>query len=260
MEKIKMNGIKVFHNSEFGNIRVIKKENESWFIGKDVARVLGYSNIRDALSKHVEEEDKGVARCDTLGGMQSMVIINESGLYSLILSSKLPSAKRFKHWVTAEVLPVIRKTGGYLGDTKGLSDMEILSRAVLISQKTIEAQNNQLEQQAPKVLFADSVSASHTAILIGELAKLLYQNGINIGQNRLFSWMRENGYLINRQGTDYNMPTQRAMELKLFIIKETVINHSDGHTSVSRTSKVTGKGQVYFINKFLNGKEIQDAL
>ena len=188
----------------------------------------------------------------------NMTIINESGLYALIFGSKLESAKRFKHWVTSEVLPSIRKHGGYIAGQEDMADEELLARAVMLAQSKIEEKNRliaeqqeRIEQMRPKEIFANAVAASKATILVGELANVLKQNGINVGQNRLFEWMRENGYLIRRQGTDYNMPTQRSMEMGLFEIKETAVTHSDGHTTVSKTPKVTGRGQEYFINKFL---------
>lgn len=247
-----MNKLKVFENPEFGSIRTVEQDGEPWLAGKDVAAALGYSNPRDAISKHVDDEDKGVAKCDTLGGNQNMTIINESGLYSLILSSRLPTAKKFKHWVTSEVLPSIRKTGGYISGQENMSDSELMAKALLVAQRQINQRDARIAEMQPKALFADSVAASKTSILIGELAKILKQNGVeNMGQNRLFEWLRSNGYLIRRKGTDYNMPTQRAMELKLFEIKETVVSHADGHQTINKTPKITGKGQQYFINAFL---------
>lgn len=249
-----MNKIKVFENPEFGSIRTLQKDGEPWFVGKDVAAALGYSNPRKAIADHVDEEDKGVTNCYTLGGNQNMTIINESGLYSLILSSRLPTAKKFKHWVTSEVLPSIRKTGGYISGQENMSDSELMAKALLVAQRQINQRDARIAEMQPKALFADSVAASKTSILIGELAKILKQNGVeNMGQNRLFEWLRSNGYLIRRKGTDYNMPTQRAMELKLFEIKETVVSHADGHQTINKTPKVTGKGQQYFINAFLGG-------
>ena len=252
-----MNALRIFENEEFGEVRVLEKDNEPWFIGKDVADILGYSNPRDAIHKHVEFEDKGVAKCDTLGGSQELTVINESGLYSLILSSKLPGAKKFKHWVTSEVLPSIRRNGGYIANQENLSDSELMAKALLVAQNTINAKSKQLEEankkieaDSGKVLFAECVESSRSSILVGELAKILKQNGIDIGQNRLFKWLRYNKYLISRKGTDFNMPTQTSMNMGLFEIKETTISHSDGHTTVSKTPKVTGKGQIYFINKF----------
>jgi anti-repressor protein len=253
--------IRTFSNDEFGSVRTLTINGEPWFVGKDIAVALGYSNTKDAISKHVDSDDKGWSRFATPSGMQNMTIINESGLYSLILSSKLPTAKKFKRWVTADVLPSIRKTGSYVEKTH--QDSYMIADPVERAKKWIEEETVRKEQAAkieemtPKALFADSVSASKNTILIGELAKILRGNGINIGQNRLFQWMRENGYLINRKGSDWNMPTQRAMDLGLFKVKETVINHSDGTTSISKTVKVTGKGQTYFVNKFLGGKGVK---
>lgn len=253
-----MNELKVFENSEFGAIRTLEQDGEPWFVGKDVATILGYGNSRDAMLKHVDSEDKDdVAIRDTIGRMQKVVAINESGLYSLVLSSKLPAAKKFKRWVTSEVLPSLRKHGLYAAEE--LLDNPDLMIQAMQALKAERAKNKELsdkvQKDAPKVLFADSVAASHTSILVYDLAKLLRQNGVNIGGNRLFGWLREHGYLVRRNGTDYNMPTQKSMELGLFEVKETAISHSDGHTSVNKTPKVTGKGQVYFVNKFLQKKE-----
>lgn len=252
-----MNNLQIFNSPNFGQIRTIQQNDAPWFVGKDVAEILGYSNTKDAIAKHVDDEDKLGAQIATSGQNRNMTIINESGLYSLILSSKMPKAKEFKHWVTSEVLPAIRKTGGYIAGSENMTDAEIMAKAVLVAQSTIRQRDQRIKElesdvaaAKPKVLFADAVSASDSTILIGDLAKILKQNGHPIGQKRLFIWMRENGYLIKRQGADYNSPTQRAMELGLFKIKETAITHADGHVSVSKTTKVTGKGQEYFINKF----------
>nr|DAO92210.1 MAG TPA: repressor domain protein [Bacteriophage sp.] len=249
-----MTEIKVFNNAEFGKIRTPNRDGEPWFVGKDVATALGYKDSVNALKSHVSEEDKGGWRIATQYGEREAVIINESGLYSLILSSKLESAKRFKHWVTAEVLPSIRKNGGYIAGQDEMSDTELLAKALLVAQRQIEQRNAQIAEMQPKALFADAVAASHTSILIGELAKILKQNGVDIGQNRLFETLRQQGYLIRRNGTDYNSPTQRAMELGLFEVKESTVGNPDGSVRVTRTTKVTGKGQQYFINKFLKGK------
>lgn len=245
-----MSNIKIFENKEFGKVRVSEIGGNPYFVGNDIATILGYKNTRDALLRHVDNEDKGVVKHDTLGGIQEITVINESGLYSLILSSKLPKAKEFKRWVTSEVLPSIRKSGGYIQNQENLTDNEIMAKALLVAQNVIKEKSKTLEVQRPKVLFAESVEASKTSILIGELAKILKQNGHEIGQNRLFEWLRVNNYLISRKGTDYNMPTQKSMNLGIFEIKETTITHADGHISISKTVKVTGKGQVYFINKF----------
>ena len=164
----------------------------------------------------------------------------------------MPSAEKFETWVFDEVLPSIRKTGGYIAGEEELSEDELIAKALIVVNRKLATREKQLEEQKPKVLFADSVTASKTTILIGELAKIIKQNGGDIGQNRLFEWLRENSYLISRKGTDYNMPTQKAMNQGLFEIKETTITHADGHISINKTPKVTGKGQVYFVNKFLN--------
>ncbi len=258
-----MNSLKIFENPQFGSIRTLELNGEPWFVGKDVAEVLRYAKPTDAVRKHVDDEDRGISKMGTPSGIQEMTIINESGLYSLILSSKLPTAKAFKRWVTSEVLPAIRRTGGYIPTTPQMSEQEIMARAVQISMNTIKHQKEQLdrqaeqlEQQAPKVLFADSVASSSSSILVFDLAKLLKQNGVNMGGNRLFAWLREHGYLVKRKGSDYNMPTQKSMNLGLFEIKESTHTHADGHTTVNRTPKVTGKGQIYFVSKFLE-KELQ---
>lgn len=247
-----MNNIQIFKNKQFGEVRVIEQNGEPWFVGKDVAEILGYSDTNKAVAMHVDNEDKKLNDKSSLSfGQRGAHLINESGLYSLILSSKLPQAKQFKRWVTSEVLPSIRKHGGYINGQESMTDEELLSKALIMAQSKIEEKTRQIERMKPKEIFADAVTASHNSILVGELAKVLRQNGIEIGQNRLFEWLRGNGYLIKRKGLDWNMPTQMAMELGLFEIKETVITHADGHTSVNKTVKVTGKGQQYFINKFL---------
>lgn len=247
-------------NYESSEVRTVQVNGEPWFVGKDVATVLGYSNTRDAIARHVDEEDKAGVGIHDGSQMREVVVVNESGLYSLVLSSKLPNAKKFKRWVTSEVLPSIRKHGAYM--TEQTLERALTSPDFLIElatqlkteqeqrrrlETTVAAQSKQMEQDKPKVLFADSVAASSSSILIGELAKLIKQNGVDMGQRRLFAWMRENGYLIKRCGSEYNLPTQRSMERGLMEIKETSVIHS-GYTTISKTPKVTGKGQVYFIN------------
>ena len=244
-----MNDLQLFNNPEFGAVRAVEVDGEPWFVGKDVAQALGYNDTDQALRKHVDDEDKLTRRFDGSGQERSMTTINESGLYSLVLSSKLPGAKKFKRWVTAEVLPTIRKTGGY----QLPKDYPSALRALADTAEKLLAAETENEANRPKVLFADAVSTAKTSILVGELAKLLKQNGVDIGQNRLFGWLRENGFLIRRNGTDFNMPTQKSMDLGLFEIKETVVSHADGHTSVNKTPKVTGKGQQYFVQRFLGG-------
>ena len=244
-----MEELQIFSSAEFGEVRTLVLNNEPWFVGKDVAEVLGYSNPRDALSKRVDSEDKGVAKCDTLGGSQDLTVINESGLYSLILSSKLPNAKAFKRWVTSEILPSIRRTGAYM--TKSVTEKALTDPDFLIQLATeLKREREERAKMQPAKIFADAVSASNTSILIGELAKVLRQNGVQIGQNRLFSWMREHGYLM-KSGESRNIPTQAAMEYGLFEIKEATYINSNGVNIITRTAKVTGKGQIFFINKFL---------
>lgn len=253
-----MNQLQVFNNTEFGQVRTMVINGSPWFVAKDVCECLGITKHRDAVGR-LDGDERGSVEVDTLGGTQQMAAVNEYGLYSLVLSSRKPSAKAFKRWITHEVIPAIRKHGAYMtGETleQALTSPDFLIRLATELKTEQEARRlaeQKIEADKPKVLFADSVAASHGSILVGELAKLLNQNGIDIGQNRLFNWLRENGYLICRKGTDYNMPTQRSMEMQLFNIKETAITHSDGHVSISKTVKVTGKGQVYFVNKFLKG-------
>lgn len=249
-----MNQIKIFENPEFGKVRTVEIDGKPYLAGKDVAEALGYTNPQKAIRDHTDIEDRTVNESFTVNGTK-VILINESGLYSLILSSKLESAKRFKRWVTSEVLPSIHKSGGYIAGQEQMTDSELMAKALLVAQKQIEERNAQIERMKPKEIFADAVSASQTTILIGELAKLIRQNGVDIGQNRLFSWLRENGYLVKRKGTDYNQPTQKSANLGILTTKETIIAHSNGSTEIKKTVKVTGKGQQYFINKFLAGAQ-----
>ena len=245
-------------------VHTVTIDNEPYFVGNDVSTILGYSNYRNAVANHVDEDDKLRTQIEYAGQDRNMTVINESGLYSLILGSKLPQAKEFKHWVTSEVLPAIRKHGAYMTDQKafdvthnaqGLADL-LQQAADQLKQKDV-----QIEQMKPKALFADAVSTAKTNILIGEMAKILKANGVDyitvgsqkvtMGQNHFFQWLRENGYLIKRRGTDYNAPTQMAMDKGLFKVKESTSIDSNGTTRVNKTTKVTGKGQQYFTNYFL---------
>lgn len=248
-----MNELKTFTNEKFGSVRTVERDNGIWFVGKDVAEALGYANPKNAVPKHVSEEDKLSTRIEYAGQRREVTIINESGLYALIFGSKLDTAKEFKHWVTSEVLPSIRKTGGYLQGQNEMSDSELMAKALMVAQRQIEERNKQIEEMAPKALFAEAVSSSKTSILVGELAKLITQNGYPIGQNRLFGWLRRNGYLM-QTGSSRNLPKQRYVEQGLFEIKETTVLNADGSNRLTKTTKVTGKGQIYFVNKFL-GKE-----
>ncbi|WP_405317112.1 phage antirepressor KilAC domain-containing protein [Faecalibacillus faecis] len=255
---VEKNNIQIFTNEEFGEIRTIIVNGEPMFVGKDIASALGYKDTAKAIRVHVDDEDKGVDEMDTPGGRQNIIIINESGLYSLILGSKLESAKKFKRWITSEVLPNIRKYGTYM--TEETLEKALLNPDFLISLATElkkeKEQRIKLEKEkelnAPKVNFADSVSDTDDLIYVRDLAKLICQNGCMIGEKRLFSWLRENGYLIKKRGTSYNTPTQKSMSLGLFRVVETTYRLPCGGYKCCQTAKVTGKGQQYFLKKFLN--------
>ena len=242
---------------EGNDVRTVRQGDETWWVLKDVCTVLEIANSRDAALRLDEDEKDDVGITDAIGRMQNTTIISESGLYNVIMLSRKPEAKKFKRWVTHEVLPAIRRHGAYVTPAKLeelMNDPDAWIE-MLTAFKDERAAKERLQLEAaknePKVVFADAVSVSEGTILIGELAKILKGNGIEIGQNRLFERLRQDGYLIKRKGTDYNAPTQRAMELGLFKVKETAITHSDGHVTISKTTKVTGKGQQYFINLFL---------
>lgn len=244
-----MTDIQVFKNDEFGAVRTIEQDGKVMFCGKDVATALGYSNPSKALRDHTRGE-RIVTPLETSGGIQQVQFITEGDLYRLVASSKLPSAQQFESWVFDEVLPSIRKRGGYMASVKDETPEETMARAFILAKETIERKDREIAEMKPKALFADAVSTSDKCMLVGELAKVLRQNGVQMGQKRLFAWLRDNGYLMKR-GSSYNLPTQKAMEMELFEVKETAINHSDGHVSTNFTTKVTPKGQQYFINKFL---------
>lgn len=249
-----MNQLQTFYFDN-QNVRIIELNNEPWFVAADVCRVLALTNPTVTINRLDDDERAKF----NLGRQGETNIVNESGLYELIFASRKPTARAFKKWVKSEVLPSIRKDGGYIATNEDDDEMTILAKGFLIAQKTIESNKKKIveqqliiEAQKPKVLFAEAIQASHTSILVGEFAKILKQNGVDVGQKRLFEWLRENGYLIKRKGADFNSPTQKSMELGLFEIKETPIHHNSGEISISRTSKITGKGQAYFINKFLD--------
>lgn len=241
--------IQVFNNEQFGALRTYEEDGQILFCGKDVAASLGYKDTTNAMKRHCRGVAKRHPIQDSLGRTQEAVFITEPDLYRLITHSKLPTAEKFERWVFEEVLPAIRRTGGYMVAKQDETPEQIMARAVLVAQDTIERQKKQIDELKPKALFADAVAASDGTCLVGELAKMLKQNGVNIGQNRLFSWLRENGYL-GKTGSNRNVPTQRSMEQGLFRIKETAVTHSDGHVTINRTPKVTGKGQRYFIEAF----------
>lgn len=240
-------------NFNDNEVRAVMHNGDPWFVAADVAKILGYS-ATSAMNRSLEDDEKGVHSLHTLGGEQDFSIISEAGLYSAILRSRVPQAKQFKRWVTHEVLPSIRKHGGYVAGQEQMSPEEMVLASIKFLESKVAEQQAQLQAQAPKVLFADTVTASENSILIGTLAKILAGKGVKIGPNRLFRWMRENGFLCKPAGERHNKPTSKAMELGLFEINESFILSSKGETKPVFTTKVTGKGQEYFINKFLDGQ------
>ena len=250
-----MNELHIFNSEEFGEIRTVSINNEPWFVASDICKALDISNPSVAIARLDEDERSKF----NLGRQGEGNIVNEYGLYSLVLASRKPEAKKFKRWITHEVIPSIRKHGGYIAGQDTMTDDQLLAKALLVAQSKIAERDQiiaqkqeRIEQMKPKALFADAVSASKHSILVGDLAKLICQNGYLIGQKRLFQWMRDNGYLMT-QGSSYNRPKQRYVERGLFEIKESTINNPDGSVRITITPKVTGKGQVYFVNNFLGG-------
>lgn len=247
--------VQVFSSEQFGNVRAMSLNDEPWFVAKDVCDVLGIK------TNHLREDGRGLDDDEVMNlpnwevGGKAPLIVSEAGFYKLVMRSRKPEAKAFQRWVTHEVLPAIRRTGGYMVAKQDETPEQIMARAVLVAQDTIARQKREIEELKPKALFADAVAASDGTCLVGELAKMLKQNGVNMGQNRLFAWMREHGYL-GKTGSNRNVPTQRAMEQGLFRIKETAVTHSDGHVTINRTPKVTGKGQRYFIDVFAKRGEL----
>ncbi|EMJ9284087.1 TPA: phage antirepressor KilAC domain-containing protein [Clostridioides difficile] len=259
-----MNNLQIFEKLEFGQIRMVEVDKKPYFVATDIAKCLGYANTSKAINDHCRWVTKSyIPHPQNENKILEVNTIPESDMYRLIVNSKLPNAEKFESWVFDEVLPTIRKTGGYIHTTEDMTDDEIMARALQVAQKTIEKKSREIEEkdkviqlQQPKVLFADSVASSDNSILVGELAKLLRQNGIDTGQNRLFDWLRNNGYLIKRKGEDYNTPTQKSVDLGVIEIKEGTRVHPDGHTSITKTPKITGKGQIYFINKFKKNNQL----
>ena len=250
--------IQVFESADFGTIRALAENGEPWFVAKDVCDALGLDHT--ALRK-LDADEKGRDSIPTLGGTQQMTMVSEPGFYRLVMKSRKPEAKAFQRWVTHEVLPAIRRDGGYMAAKPDETPEEIMARALRIADETMRRQKERIEslssanaEMRPKALFADAVAASDGTCLVGELAKMIAQNGVDIGQNRLFAWMREKGYL-GKSGCNYNRPTQRSIEMGILKVKETAVHHADGHVTINSTPKVTGKGQVYFVQKLLGEKE-----
>ena len=242
-----MNEIQTFTSDEFGTIRTaVDESGEPWFVASDVCASLDLANVTNAVKRLDADELTLIS----IKG-RDVNAVNEPGLYSLVLGSKKPEAKAFKRWVTHEVLPSIRKQGGYMAVREDETPDQVMARALFIAKDALERKDKELAELRPKALFADAVGYSDGTCLVGEFAKMLRQNGVNIGQNRLFDWLQDNGYL-GKTGSNRNVPTQRAMELGLFRIKETTVVHSDGHVTLNRTPKLTGKGQTYFLDKFLS--------
>jgi phage antirepressor YoqD-like protein len=257
-----MNELQIFNNEEFGEIRTVVANNEPMFCLSDVCKALEISNVGN-VKQRLSEKGIHTADTPTKGGMQKMTFISEANLYKTIFQSRKESAERFTDWVTSEVLPSIRKNGGYIAGQETLSDDELLSKALLVAHnkiaerdKIIEQKQERIEQMKPKAIFADAVATSHTSILIGDLAKLICQNGYQIGQKRLFEWLRNNGYLC-KSGSSRNMPMQRYVEQGLFEVKESNVQNPDGSVRITRTTKITGKGQLYFVNKFLGRENVE---
>ena len=250
-----MKELQIFNSEEFGEIRTVSINDEPWFVASDICRALDIQNVTQAVQK-LDDDERSMFN---IGRQGNANCVNEYGLYSLVLASRKPEAKKFKRWITHEVIPSIRKHGGYIAGQDTMTDDQLLAKALLVAQSKIAERDQiiaqkqeRIEQMKPKALFADAVSASKHSILIGDLAKLICQNGYLIGQKRLFQWMRDKGYLMT-QGSSYNRPKQRYVEQGLFEIKESTINNPDGSVRITITPKVTGKGQVYFVNKFLGG-------
>ena len=253
--------IQIFKNEQFGQIRVVERDGEPWFVAVDICGALDIANSRDALTR-IDEDEKGVALTDTLGGAQEVAVVNEPGLYSLVLGSRKSEARAFKRWITHDVIPAIRKTGMYA--TPATVEAMLANPDTMI--QVLQAFKDEREQRlaletrvvadAPKVAFADAVETSTDSCLVGQLAKIIRQNGYEIGANRLFEYLRKEGYLC-RAGSNRNMPTQRSMEAGWFKVKESVLENPDGSIRVVRTPKVTGKGQIYFVNKFLRPEAVR---
>lgn len=251
--------LQIFNNTEFGSVRTAVVDDEPMFCLADVCKALEIKNVSDCKSRL---RQKGIVTTDTLtnGGKQKMIFIDESNLYKTIFQSRKDSAERFADWVTSEVLPSIRKNGGYIAGQETMTDDELLAKALMVANnkiaerdRIIEHQKAKIEYDRPKTIFADAVATSNTSILVGDLAKIICQNGVQIGAKRLFSWLRDNGYLIKRKGADWNMPTQKSIEMGLFEIKESTHINGSGCNVTTKTPKATGKAQIYFVNKFLSG-------
>ncbi|MEX5836440.1 phage antirepressor [Bacillus velezensis] len=251
-----MNQLQKVFNYQDQQVRTVVINGQPWFVAKDVCEILGIKNATQAVSK-LDNDERAMLN---IGRQGNTNIVNEPGLYTLILGSRKPEAKQFKRWITHEVIPTIRKAGGYIANDdlfiqtylpQADENTRLFFKATL---HTMKEQSKQIETMKPKALFAEAVEASESSVLVGELAKIIQQNGIKIGPNKLFQWLRDNGYLIRKTGESFNLPTQRSMDLGLFEIKKRTMNNPDGSIRTTRTPKVTGKGQIYFVNKFISAE------
>lgn len=250
--------LQLFSSERFGKLRATQIDCEVWFAATDVAKALGYRDANQ-ITRALDDDEKRWSEgtlSECTHSHLGIRLINESGLYRVLMRSQRPEAIPFQRWLAHEVVPEIRRNGGYIATSPEDSDADIMARALLIAQKTIDRKNElialheaTIEDMKPKALFADAVADSDGTCLIGELAKMMCQNGLEIGQNRLFKLLQRDGYL-GKSGSNRNVPTQRSMDMKLFRIKETAVTHSDGRVTINRTPKVTGKGQAYFIGRY----------
>lgn len=255
--------LQLFSSERSGKLRATQIDCEVWFAATDVAKALGYRDANQ-ITRALDDDEKRWSEgtlSECTHSHLGIRLINESGLYRVLMRSQRPEAIPFQRWLAHEVVPEIRRNGGYIATSPEDSDADIMARALLIAQKTIDRKNElialheaTIEDMKPKALFADAVADSDGTCLIGELAKMMCQNGLEIGQNRLFKLLQRDGYL-GKSGSNRNVPTQRSMDMGLFRIKETAVTHSDGRVTLSRTPKVTGKGTIYFMKKYgvLNG-------
>ena len=250
--------LQLFSSERFGKLRATQIDCEVWFAATDVAKALGYRDANQ-ITRALDDDEKRWSEgtlSECTHSHLGIRLINESGLYRVLMRSQRPEAIPFQRWLAHEVVPEIRRNGGYIATSTEDSDADIMARALLIAQKTIDRKNElialheaTIEDMKPKALFADAVADSDGTCLIGELAKMMCQNGLEIGQNRLFKLLQRDGY-FGKSGSNRNVPTQRSMDMKLFRIKETAVTHSDGRVTINRTPKVTGKGQAYFIGRY----------
>lgn len=249
-----MSELKEFKNIEFGRIRIEEIGSNPWFLVKDICDSLGLSNVTETIRRLDEDELSITEVIDSIGRKQQMYIVNESGLYNLILQSRRPEAKKFKKWITTEVIPSIRKNGGYILNQENLTDEELMAKALIVAQNTIKNKNKEIQEMRPNYLLGKAISGSNSSITVGNFATILAQNGRNdLGQNKLFEYFRKNGYLCNTRGLNWNKPTYKSKELGLFESKETVITHTYGYQTISFTPLLTEKGQKYFLKKFVYG-------